>query len=473
MREKGCSKAGLSRVLRVCVVGVVVIALVGAGWRGVGAERARPDSWDNYREQAAQAFQKDDLRQAENLLLEALHDAERLKKDGREVFVSLVELGWCEMTAEKYADAVGNLRRALALSETNHGAKALETRVCLAWLGELQLRQGDFEAAKRFLGRGAEILEGASRFCSEKVLCAQGLGQIAIAEVDYSKAEQYFKTALSLLNVNDQGLKSRVEDSALFRSPFRPTYPNAADVLNGLGSLYQTQKRWSEAEAAYRQALEMVEKDVAPKSGAVPAALNALASVYLDQTNFAAARPLLERSLKAQEEAVNPIHPVLIPTLLKLAQVEDRLGDRASAERDYRRILSIREKSLGPDHIRVQDSLRDLSQFYLRQKDFAAAEPLCRRMLAREESFRGETSITLAPILSDQELIYRAEGKLKELEAVYQKQMRVFESAFGPQNNSVAKVLDQYAALLRGQQREAEAAKLQERARAIREPAGK
>ena len=138
-------------------------------------------------------------------------------------------------------------------------------------------------------------------------------------------------------------------------------------------------------------------------------------------------------------------------------------GHRATKEK-------AREKSLGPDDILVQDSLKDLSQLYLKQKDFASAEPLCRRMLAREESFRGQTSITLTPILSDLELVYREQGNLSDLETVYQKQLRVFESAFGPRNNSVAKVLESYASVLRRQQRDAEASKLEERARAAREP---
>jgi len=454
-----------------CVVYVIVITSICAGREALAAEQPQPDSRRQYREQAAKAFQNDDLRQAENLLLQALHDAERRKPDGRDVFVSLIELAWCDLAAEKHAAGIGNFRRALALSETNHGAQTLETAVCFAWLGELQLRQQDLDAARSAFERGAKLLDAAAVLCSERVLCARGLGQVAVAEVDYARAEESFKTALSLLH--DDGMKGGTPNSELFRSPFRPTFPTEAATLNALGGLYQAQKRWSEAEQAYRQALGLVEKEAAPESGALPAALNALASLYLEQTNFTAARPLLERSLSAQEQAVGPMHPVLVQTLSNLALAEDKLADNASAERDYRRILAIREKSLGPDHIRAQDSLRDLSRLYLKQKDLAAAEPLCCRMLTREEAFRGETSITLTPILSDLEMIYGQQEKLAQLEAVYQKQLRVFESAFGPQNNAVAKVLEEYASLLHRQHREAESAKLEERARAIRSAAPK
>ena len=472
MREKVWSNTGLKCAGQVCVVWVayvVFIAVVGAVWESIAAERAPVESWKQHREQAAQAFQKDDLRQAENHLLQSLHEAERLNTVGPEVFLSLIELGWCNFAAENYAAGLAHLRRALTLSETNHAVKAVDTGVCLAWCGELQLRQRDLEAAKKMFERGSEVLDAAPSLSSERALCALGLGEVALAEIEYSKAEEHFKAALALLNddIEKRG------DSDILQSPFRPAYPTLADVLNALGNLYQIQKRWGEAEARYRQTVELVEKEASSASGALPAALNALASFYLDRTNFAAARPLLERSLKAQERAIGPAHPVLIPTLSNLARAEENLGDAARAEGRYRRILAIREKSLGPDHIRVQDSLRELSQLYLKQKDFAAAEPLCRRMLTREESFRGETSITLTPILSDLETIYRQQGKLKELEAVYQKQLRVFESAFGPTNNCVAKVLEAYAALLRGQQRQVEATKLEERARALRNTAGK
>src|SRR5262245_35221622 len=151
MREKDRNKTGLRRVLQLCVLCVVyvlAIALVGADWELVAAEPTPADSWNKFREQAAQAFQKDDLQEAENLLLQALHEAEGLTKEGQ-VFVSLVELSWCELSAEKCASGIGNLRRALALSETNHGAESLEAGVCLAWLGEMQFRQKDSDTAKK------------------------------------------------------------------------------------------------------------------------------------------------------------------------------------------------------------------------------------------------------------------------------------------------------------------------------------
>jgi hypothetical protein len=87
---------------------------------------------------------------------------------------------------------------------------------------------------------------------------------------------------------------------------------------------------------------------------------------------------------------------------------------------------TILTETLGPEHPGVARSLRDLAYRYQRQADFANAELL------------------------------------------YQRALAIQEKVLGPESANLANILEDYATLLRQTHREAEAAALEARARAIR-----
>ena len=63
------------------------------------------------------------------------------------------------------------------------------------------------------------------------------------------------------------------------------------------------------------------------------------------------------------------------------------------------------------------------------------------------------------------------QGKYAEAEPLYQRSLAILEKALGPEHPLVATSLENYAALLRNMNREAEAAQMEARAKAIREKA--
>ena len=99
------------------------------------------------------------------------------------------------------------------------------------------------------------------------------------------------------------------------------------------------------------------------------------------------------------------------------------------------------------------------------QKMFAAA--------AQEAERFPHQDLRLARSLNNLAGAYAAQGKYAEAEPLYQRSLAILEKVRGPDDPDVATVLSNYAALLQATNRGAEAAKLEARANAIREKAGR
>ena len=74
----------------------------------------------------------------------------------------------------------------------------------------------------------------------------------------------------------------------------------------------------------------------------------------------------------------------------------------------------------------------------------------------------------MAVSLNNLAALYQAQGKYAEAEPLFRQSLAIVEKALGPEHPNVATALDNYAKLLRKTNRNAEAAKLEARAQAIR-----
>jgi tetratricopeptide (TPR) repeat protein len=65
-------------------------------------------------------------------------------------------------------------------------------------------------------------------------------------------------------------------------------------------------------------------------------------------------------------------------------------------------------------------------------------------------------------------VLYKVQGRYDEAEPLYKRDLAITEKALGPDHPHVATTLENYALLLRQIERDAEAAKMEARAKAIR-----
>ncbi len=87
--------------------------------------------------------------------------------------------------------------------------------------------------------------------------------------------------------------------------------------------------------------------------------------------------------------------------------------------------------------------------------------------LKEAEKF-GDQDPRLATSLNNLAELYRAQGKYEQAEPLYQRALAIAEKVLGPEHSQVATVLENCAALLHKLNRDAEAERMEARAKAIR-----
>jgi len=104
--------------------------------------------------------------------------------------------------------------------------------------------------------------------------------------------------------------------------------------------------------------------------------------------------------------------------------------------------------------------------------DYNRAQKMFATAVKEAERF-GDQDPRLARSLNDLAAAYAVQGKYPEAEPLYQRSLAILKQVRGPDHADVATVLLNYAELLQATNRGAEAAKLEARAKAIREQAGR
>jgi tetratricopeptide (TPR) repeat protein len=117
--------------------------------------------------------------------------------------------------------------------------------------------------------------------------------------------------------------------------------PQSPGLLNKLGLLYQSQKKFQAAEQLYQRALEVSEKAPESRERDTATILMNLASLYHEQNRYAEAEPLYRRSLELAEKVYGPNHAKVARRLRRLAEVYRLLGKDNEAAPIRKRLQQI------------------------------------------------------------------------------------------------------------------------------------
>ena len=205
-----------------------------------------------------------------------------------------------------------------------------------------------------------------------------------------------------------------------------PADTQAENALRGLADLYEQQLRHAEAEACYRQALEISIKAHGRMHGKTCVWLNNLASVCKLQ------------------------------------------GHYAEAERLYREALEISETVYGPESIDTAANLNNVAALYCDLGRYAEVEPLYRRAVEIFRKAKGREYTAAGIGLNNLGRLYATLGRYAEAEITYKQALAILEKADGPEGSFTAACLYNLAAAYEEQQRASEALPLDQRAFEIR-----
>lgn len=183
----------------------------------------------------------------------------------------------------------------------------------------------------------------------------------------YDEAAKYYKLAIGVR-------ESIAEDNEL------------AEVINYLAVLYAMQDKFSDAKPLYERALKIREKILAPGSPELALGYSNLGSLYQQQGIYQEAEQFFNKALDISSkryslsedesgEEVASIHNQLGLIYISQAQY-------SRAESQFQQSLVINEKVKGPDNLDVASNLHNLSLIYLAQAQYEKVEPLQVRAIA-------------------------------------------------------------------------------------------
>ncbi len=248
-----------------------------------------------------------------------------------------------------------------------------------------------------------------------------------------------------------------------------PDSPEFATSLSWLGSAYQSQGRYTEAEPLFKRCLDIREKKLGPDHPDVAKSLINLAALFRTQGRYADAEPLFKRSLDIRERKLGPDHPDVAIALNNLAFLYQSQGRYADAEPLYKRSLDIREKKLGPDHPDVATAVNNLAVLYTFQGRYADAEPLFKRSLGIYEKKLGPDHPDVATSLDSLAVLYSSQGRYADAEPLFRRSLGIYEKKLGTDHPDVAASLNNLATLYQFQGHYADAEPLFKRSLDIRE----
>jgi CHAT domain-containing protein/Tfp pilus assembly protein PilF len=189
-----------------------------------------------------------------------------------------------------------------------------------------------------------------------------------------------------------------------------------------IGDALADLKRWDEAHAAYRAAIEEVRStsDVS----FLGQIWRAQGKAFLAQNDFSEAESAYRSGLEILQRQTS--HGLFVAwSLNKIGKVAFSRGDLAASEDFHRKALAIREK-LAPGSLAVADSLNGLGNVAYRRGDLAAAEEFHRKALAIREKL-AQGSLAVAASLNGLGNVAWSHGDLSAAEDFHRKALAIRE----------------------------------------------
>ena len=330
----------------------------------------------------------------------------------------------------------------------------------------------EFPEASRLLDQAGEYLRERARFGEAESLCQRSLSirekvfgfQHPDVATSFNHLARIFYSQGKYIEAEPLYLRAQeIQEKVL-----RADHPDVAMSLNDLAVLYKAQGKYIEAESLQLRAQEIREKVLEADHPDVALGLNNLAVLYKVQGKYTEAEPLYLWAREIREQVLGADHPDVAKSLGNLAGLYKAQGKYTEAEPLYLRSREILEQALGADHPDVATSLNNLAGLYQNQGKYAEAEPLHLRAREIQEKVLGADHPDVAASLNNLARLYKVQGKYSQAETFYKRALVIGQKTLGPDHPDMADLLNNYAGMLLRAKKKGKAAKMSNRAKAIR-----
>ena len=249
----------------------------------------------------------------------------------------------------------------------------------------------------------------------------------------------------------DYGVALRFSDQLVdfARAEADPRQISAA--LNAHANIQVAQGKYCEAEAEYRQCLEIDRATIGEAHPGYAMLLSNLGNVVRDQGRAAEAEALLRHALKIGREVIGDDHSDYAGYLNNLAGAVCDQGRAAEAEAMLRQALKIDLATIGEDHPIYASHLGNLAATVYDQGRASEAEALFRKSLEIGSITIGTAHPAYAFRLNNLAGTVWDQGRAAEAGELYAQCLFILRSVFGDLHPDIQSVARNYLNLLRAQ----------------------
>lgn len=356
-----------------------------------------------------------DLDQARPLIEQSIERRRELFGEDHEAYADSLHL------RARWLFGRGSLReaqtagsRAVEILEARLGRHA-GTATALGTLADIESALGNRQRAVRLRRRAMAIHRGFHGRVHKTVLeDLLSLGDVLIALGRFSDAEAAIDESLDIA-----------------RRLYGAESTWVARVLNSRGRLLRERGDTRQALASYAQAVEIARGFGPEHPDLTTYLVNFGVPLYIEG-RLDEARQVLEEAVDRAREMLPPEHFHLALMLNALALCHRQAGDPVAAEPLLRETTAIVEQSLGPDHDWTFTAWSNLGRVLLQQGRLAAAEPLLSRALEGQRRRHGVGSPPTASGLMAMAELRFAQGARREAVAMAEEAVTISKRGFGP-----------------------------------------
>ena len=230
-----------------------------------------------------------------------------------------------------------------------------------------------------------------------------------------------------------------------------PDSPDLASVLYNLSRLYESLRRYPEAEGAARRALRILEAAFGPEDEEIASPLDNLGRILHAQGRSDDAEPFLRRAIAIRETTAGRSDARLLPMLGNLAEVVHALGRWEESRVLYERAVDIAREAYGERHVAFAMACGNMAHWYASTGRYDEARRDYERALSIREAAQGPMHPEVAITLNNLSLVELDTGAFDEARAHLERSLGILRAVLGPRHVHVAMGLHNLALLLQRQ----------------------
>ena len=297
---------------------------------------------------------------------------------------TMLRLANLEYRLDNFEAAANAAREALALSISQNGETHPETASVMNTLAMSLEELGEKEEAYEMYRRIINIRRGQPDQGSNLAINLNNLAILLQQEGAYDEADALFKEAVELI---DEVLGSE--------------HPFMAYILNGYSGLHQDRGDYHLAEENLLQAL-MIAQNIFPETHPfIGVVFYNLGGLYKIKGEYTEAADSYSNSLNQRRSSLPINHPDISSTLVALGNIHLETEQYELAEEFYREHLTLRLENRDPDETTVALAQAKLGKSLLLQNKYNEAEPILLQSYSTLLMLLGEDNASAKDVFSD------------------------------------------------------------------------